>query len=81
MAVSTRKNKLEQLVKERNKRISDLDVQLRQKDNELVVLRKKLETVEADLALANKSNREMAELIQDATDTLRESREVLFVRY
>ena len=40
MAVSTRKNKLEQLVKERDKRISDLDVQLRQKDNELVVLRK-----------------------------------------
>jgi chromosome segregation ATPase len=71
------KNKLEQQIKERDKRITDLGVQLCQKDNELVVLRKKLETVEADLALANKSNREMAELIQDATDTLRESREVL----
>ena len=50
MAVSTRKNKLEQLVKERNKRISDLDVQLRQKDIVTAQIDKESKETKAKLA-------------------------------
>ena len=41
LLVKQEKNKFDQLIKERDKRILDLGVQLRQKDNELAAVRKK----------------------------------------
>ena len=59
LLVKQEKNKFDQLIKERDKRILDLGVQLRQKDNELAAVRKKLEKTEADLMLANTKTQEM----------------------
>jgi septal ring factor EnvC (AmiA/AmiB activator) len=58
--VQQEKSKLEQQLKERDKKINDLEMQLRQIDNDLAIGRKKLEKA-ADLMLANKKKREAEE--------------------
>ena len=59
--VQQEKSKLVQQLKERDKKINDLEMQLRQIDNDLAIGRKKLEKAATDLMLANKSKWEAEE--------------------